>query len=180
MRRSILIHTILAVFTIFLTKPVQADDFAFSYVFSQAANGQIPVSASGLFTTTPLDPVNNIFTITGISGTRVFDGITQNITGLIAPGEYGGNNNLLFAMEPLLDNNGFSYTVNGTGNTDSNVNVFYDDFLGGYTENSDSSGVGTFTVSPVPESSYSFLLLLGLTSFAFAVRRHYARVDDIC
>ncbi len=171
-------------FCIFLViMPAHADEFNFTYSFLPAPGAPTPVSASGLLTTTPLDTSTNIFTITGISGTRLFEGVTQNITGLLPPGSYGDNDNVLFPQNPFLTGNGFSYTVDGVGNSGSAVNVFYDAFLGGYTENGDTIGVGTFTVTPadaIPKSHYNFFVLIGLTAVSLFYRRRTVKPQHLC
>jgi hypothetical protein len=124
--------------------------FNFNYSFG----GSTPVSASGTLNTTDLNAGNNSYTITGITGTRTFNGVTQNILSLIAPGGFGANDNLLFANAPFLDSNGFTFKVNGAGNNgNGDVNVYY---VGGYREYLSTAGSGAFNVTnvtpqPVPE-----------------------------
>lgn len=123
--------------------------FDFNYSFG----GATPVSASGTLTTTDLNPGNNSYTVTGITGTRTFNGVTQNILSLIAPGDFQGNDNLLFANAPFLGFNGISFYVNGDGP----INVDY--FDGKYfdTNNTSLTGGGSVfnvtnvTPQPVPE-----------------------------
>lgn len=137
--------------------------FTFAYTFPGYDGTPNRVSASGLLTTTNLNISANAYTILAISGTRNFNGTLQAITGLLAPGVYLGNDNLLFATAPLLNSNGFSYTVNGVGNTGSNVNVFYT-ALPSYTEYDGDTAYGAFNVTnvtPVPEPG-SLALLGGL------------------
>ncbi len=124
---------------------VQLFDFQYSFP-SYEANGTA-ISASGTLTTTDLDPIKNNYTITEISGTRTVQGITETIIGLLSPGTYGINDNLLNASMPLLTQNGFSYLVSGSGEDgNGNVNVFYSSFNEGYSELSSDVDYGNFSV----------------------------------
>ena len=175
MRLSTITSTIVMTLCLILTiAPAHADVFNFSYIFDATPDLPTPVSASGVLTTTPFDTTVSAYLITGISGTRVYQGVTQNIFSLLPPGSYGGNDNLLYPENPFLSSNGFSYTVDGVGNSGSAVNVFYDPSQGGYTENGDNIGVGTFTVTPadaIPESRYSFFVLIGLAAVLLRYER---------
>jgi hypothetical protein len=125
--------------------------FDFQYSFpSYEANGTA-ISASGTLTTTDLDPINNNYTITGISGTRTDQGIAETIIGLLSPGTYGVNDNLLNRSKPLLSKNGFSYLVSGSGEDgQGKVNVFYSSFSEGYSELSSDVDYGNFSINPRP------------------------------
>lgn len=132
--------------------PQGAQLFNFNYSFG----GENPVSASGTLTTTDLNGGNNSYTTTGITGTRTYKSVTNNILSLLAPGNFGRNDNLLFASAPFLNGNGFSFRVDGTNNASSSgrVNVFYTSSV--YTESSGRIGSGAFNVTnvttqPVPE-----------------------------
>ncbi|MHC5932966.1 PEP-CTERM sorting domain-containing protein [Nostoc sp.] len=128
---------------------VQLFDFQYSFP-SYQANGT-PISASGILTTTDLDPINKNYTITGISGTRKAQGITETIIGLLSPGTYGVSDNLLNASTPLLTQNGFSYLVSGSGEDgNGKVNLFYSSFNEGYSELSSDVDYGSFSVIPRP------------------------------
>ncbi len=85
-------------------KPAEAAQFDFSY----SGDG---VEASGILTTTDLDPSTNTYTVTGISGER--NGVL--ISGLLPPNTFPSdvlpNNNLLFQSSPFLDIGGFSYSA---------------------------------------------------------------------
>lgn len=154
--------------------------FTFSYSFPGSGNTPTPVSGNGLLTTTDLDAMTNAYTILGISGTRNFNGTQQTITGLIPPGNFGGNDNLLFTTAPLLDSGGFSFSVNGTGNSGSQVNVLYLSHSI-YTENSSNVGLGSFTATnvtgaAVPEpGSVALLVGLGISGAGFLSRRRSTR-----
>lgn len=105
--------------------------------FKYSGNNSVPVIASGTLITSDLDPVNNTYTITSITGTRIVNGVTQQIIGLLPPFEFGGSDNLLYASEPFLSISGFSYKVEG----DESVNLYSNSTLGlpGYSEQ-DSQG----------------------------------------
>jgi hypothetical protein len=138
------------------TVPARAGQlFAFNYSLPGAGASPMAVSASGLFATSDL--VGNSYTITGAWGT--WNGAA--IKGVLAPGTFGGNDNLLFSSGPLLDSNGLGFLVNGGGDDGAgSVNVFYDTGQGAYTENSTNVGSGPnfSTSTPFPVSfnfSYS-------------------------
>ncbi|MEH2317676.1 PEP-CTERM sorting domain-containing protein [Nostoc sp.] len=125
--------------------------FDFQYSFPSYQVNDPAISASGILTTTDLDPINNNYTITGISGTRKAQGITETITGLLLPGTYGINDNFLNASTPLLTQNGFSYLVSGSGEDgNGNVNLFYSSLNEGYSELSSNVDYGSFSVIPRP------------------------------
>ena len=147
MNRSHLVGAIsVAVIALGVAGSAHADKhFNFSYSFPRFAGGT--VSASGVLTTTDFDTMLGAYTITGITGTRTFEGVTDNITGLVAPGGYGGNDNLLFATEPLLDGNGFTFTLDANnGNFGNQVNVY---FSPAYSEFDPDTDYGDFTVTAV-------------------------------
>ena len=84
---------------------------------------------------------------------------------------YGGSDNELFLTAPLIDINGFSYTINNAHNGDRGtnmVNVYHD--TNGYWENDSFVGNGTFTaLRAVPEpttllmTGTGILMVLGNT-----------------
>src|ERR1019366_2965778 len=142
MRRKLLANGLVSVLVVMVVLgaaiPARASQlFAFNYSLPGAGPTPMAVSASGLFATNDL--VGSSYTISGAWGT--WNGTA--ITGVFAPGTFGGNDNLLFSSNPFLDSNGVSFAVNGPGDNGSgNVNVFYDASQGGYTENSTNVGVG--------------------------------------
>ncbi|MFN6488230.1 MULTISPECIES: PEP-CTERM sorting domain-containing protein [unclassified Nostoc] len=156
---------------------VQLFDFQYSF---PSYEGNSTISASGTLTTTDLDPIKNNYTITGITGTRTVQGISNQIIGLLSPGTYGINDNLLNASTPLLTKNGFSYLVSGSGEDgNGNVNVFYSSFDEGYSELSSNVDYGSFSVipRPVPEpyTLSGSLLALG---FGWWTKRKQAVVSQ--
>ncbi|MEJ6480770.1 PEP-CTERM sorting domain-containing protein [Nostoc punctiforme UO1] len=156
---------------------VQLFDFQYSF---PSYEGNSTISASGILTTDDLDPIKNNYTITGITGTRTAQGITETIIGLLSPFTYGINDNLLNASTPLLTQNGFSYMVSGTGEDgNGNVNVFYSSFDEGYSELSSNVDYGSFSVisRPVPEpyTVSGSLLALG---FGWWTKRKQAVVSQ--
>ena len=144
--------------------------FHFQYNLPAPEPGFLSVSGSGtLFTN---DPVNNVYLITGIQGTRTVDGTDEAITGLTPPGMFAGNSNLLYFMGMLfLDGDGMSFTVANSGGNDGygNVNLFRNPNQG-YTEIGDGIGYGTFVAfqaaDPVPEPSSLLLVFLGIGGVA--------------
>ncbi|MHC5596153.1 MAG: PEP-CTERM sorting domain-containing protein [Nostoc sp.] len=152
---------------------VQLFDFQYSF---PSYDGNSTISASGTLTTDDLDPIKNNYTITGITGTRTAQGITETIIGLLSPGTYGINDNLLNASTPLLTQNGFSYLVSGSGEDgNGNVNVFYSSFDEGYSELSSNVDYGSFSVisRSVPEPYTGTGSLVGL-GFGWWTKRKQA------
>lgn len=115
--------------------------FAFVAALSVGAkaDGGYPVGGSGGgFSGTGVlyasDNGSGSYTITGITGTGV--------TGLIAPGGFNGNDNLLFpGSSPTLDGHGFAFT-DTDGDTGYTVDLFYSATDKGYEADIlDSDGV---------------------------------------
>jgi hypothetical protein len=151
--------------------------FSFSYGFPPAPGFGTAVLASGTLTTddTPLPGTGGRgYRIQSITGTRRLITLTptetiQTITGLIGEGQYLGNQNILYYPgTPILDYDGFAFTV-GTGADAGEINVFYDPGFGEYSEATSFLDYGeNFQVSQlgpqgaVPEPSSAFLMGTGL------------------
>lgn len=132
---------------------------AFLSVAAAKADTTNPVSGSGggfsgsgtLYATSN---GNGSYTITGITGTGV--------DGLIAPGQFNGNDNLLYPNStPVLDANGFGFT-DTMGDTDFQVDLGYSGGQSGYSAYIlDSDGVQmdipvTFSLGEAPSMSPMF------------------------
>jgi hypothetical protein len=106
-------------------------DQLFSFNYSLPGNGAtpMPTSASGYLITSNLNGGN--YTVLDAFGT--WNGL--DITGLSAPGTYGGNDNILNTADPFFTFNGLTFSVNGAGDAGTGlVNLFYDITQGGYNE----------------------------------------------
>jgi hypothetical protein len=156
-------RTVLALFLSASAGSAMALDWNFSYDFPNAPGERS--FASGVLTTTDT-PLGNAYTITAISGTRTFNGITNTITGLLVPDSFGGNDNLLRVEAPWLTGLGVSFTLDGdnNGRGGNQVNVFFDrsPFAQRHTEFNGAVGWGSFAVTPVPEPSAALLAAVGL------------------
>ena len=162
--------------TLGLSAISQATQFGFNFNYSfPVSGGSTTVTASGILTTGPFDPVAMDYTITGITGSRTVGGVTDLIASLLPPGSFAGNDNLLFPANPFLDDNGFSFLLATGGGDDGNgnVNVFFNSTIGGYREASPKVGFGSFTVTPVsiPEPAPPTAAILAVTAFVYARRR---------
>jgi hypothetical protein len=138
----------------------RADTFNFSAVGS--AGG---FSGSGVLTASQ---VGSSFLITDITGTGV--------TGLIAPGGFNGNDNLLFpSATPTLDSHGFSFSdVNGPDTFD--VNIFnngsgYFVFLEDEDRFTETIPVNFSLSAATPEPSSFTLLGIGILGLVETARR---------
>ena len=154
------------------SRTLRADTIDFSYSFPIVGSPGEDVTASGVLTVRPLpNPLfPDQYLITAITGTRTVDGVTQNITGLLAPGTFPPNNHandnhIRLAFAPFLSFNGFAFTVqNGGDNGMGDVDVYYSANFG-YSEASDMVGPGTFTatlISTVPEPTPPTIAVIAL------------------
>jgi hypothetical protein len=151
---------------------LRASTIGFSYFFP-LSGGPGDVIASGEFTVTP--GPNEGYRIVGISGTRTEDGITQEISGLIAPNGYGDDDDLVSLSPHYLDVDGFSFTVAGGGGDDGlgDVRVYYVSRLAAFTEIGGQVGDGQFQATPTPESMPPVGLVVALLAWwKWAERRH--------
>jgi PEP-CTERM motif len=85
------------------------------FTYAYTGNG---IASAGLLTTTDV-AVGGAYTITDITGTRN----TDDISGLLAPGAFGGNDNQLYSSGPFVDVPGFSYTSAGLSYNVANANL---------------------------------------------------------
>jgi hypothetical protein len=143
------------------------------------------ITASGILTTN-FDPIAGNYLITGITGTRFFDGIPTQITGLLPVGTFGSDNILYYPNHPLLDFFGFAFTIDKPALSNDglgNVLIFFDSFGPAIEPNAPDfytevfSAYGTFDVTqatPTPEPSTGMLLIGGLLTFAGVIGRRRA------
>jgi hypothetical protein len=156
----------LATFALLSALSVPAVAYADTFDFTATGSGG-GFSGNGTFVASSNG--NGSFTINGISGT--------GITGLVPPGTFDNNDNLLFPTSTsLVDGKGFAFT-DTQGNTSFAVDIF--SVLGGYDANFlDSDGVRatvpvTFqlTNTTTPEPSTLVLLGTGILGIAGLLRR---------
>ena len=154
MKRTLLALCALVVAAVCSTT-AKADTFAFNFVGST-------ITGSGIFTATANDATS--FTITGVTGTT--NGVA--ISGLLAPGTIGGNDNQLIQPGPALDFLGVGYAL-ADG---SQVNLFGDDQIVLF----DASGLPVFdqghiSIVATPEPATVALLSTGALGLVGAFRR---------
>jgi hypothetical protein len=158
-----------AAIALLMTSVASAAVFAFSYDIPATPSTPTAVMASGTLTADPTGTPGE-FLVTAISGTRNGEMIIPG--GLIPPGGFASNNNLIFTTAPHLTGNGLSYTVACTGDDGSgDVNVFFATHSGvpfGYTEFSNDVGfTSTFTLTAIPEPSTWVLMVLGFAGLGY-------------
>lgn len=93
------------------------------------------VSASGVITTNDV-LVNGFYTVVDIDGER--NGVT--ISGLVAPGGLGGNDNLFSPIAPYVTNSGITYTAGG---------IDYNFYLSGLPSSSFPTCSGVLEISSI-------------------------------
>ena len=164
--KSLSAFSLLASFCLLLPNVAKADSFARTYQGIFLVNGTLN-SGSGVLTT-----ANGV--MVGMGGT--FDG--ETITGLIAPGDFDQNDNvLIFPSAPLLLTTGGVSFVDSVG---TQINLYGDPFstdpklqYGVLTDsNNDDLGILTVTPAAAPEPSTITLLLVGALGLAISVTRN--------
>jgi hypothetical protein len=159
---TLLRSCLLAIATTLATSSLVAHADSFNFTINGSAGG---FSGSGVLTTT-LDGSGN-YLITGISGTGV--------TGLIAPGSFNNNDNLLFPNNTqVVDSQGFSFSAT-EGPDHFDVNIFSngsDYFAFFRDEDAFTATVPvSLNVSAIPEPSTLFLMSTGFFGAAALFRR---------
>lgn len=169
-------------------------DFSFSVICEHCGPfvGSVPANLttdiSGVFRTTNTE-VNGALTIIGITGSRTTNWylgnyldppVTSTITGLIPPdptNPYGlvvVPDNLIYPnRNPYLDGKGFAYTLGCCNGPD--VGQIVSDGPGNYVDLGPSSlnAANTFTLTPVPEPTYSlaFFLIAAASTLVYILNR---------
>jgi hypothetical protein len=140
------------------------------------------INAAGTFTTSDIKDASGFYEITGITGSRNGEAITELFpAGNAIPGNEPFVVDNLIRVDPQgqLSGEGFGFTT-ATGN---HGNPFFADFLPtpGYLEVFTTASTFSevpimFSAVPVPEPEAYAMLLAGLASFAFAAFKR-RRVD---
>jgi len=155
---------------------VRADEFNFTYTGTFFLGATGTDSISGILTTTPLS--GGQATVIAISG---FDNGSA-ITGLLPPGAYGSNDNVLFfpAAPGFVDVLGISFAVGSQDfNLFQNLSLAYRDFGAPSSDAPDGvtlKSTGTLTVTPTPEPTS--LALLGAGLLGLPMLRSIRRKND--
>jgi hypothetical protein len=154
--------TIVLFYVLAFTGSAYANTYDFSVTGSSGT-----FSGAGTLTATSIR--SEEYLITAITGTGV--------TGLIAPGSFNGNDNLLFPSSlPQLSSNGFSFIdVNGPDRFD--VNIFnngsgYFAYLQDEDHFTETVPVTFALTATIPEPSTIILLSTGLFGLTRVVRRN--------
>lgn len=151
-----------------LAAPASAATFLFTF------DGDT-IDASGTLMTEDTPNTEGGFLITGIAGIVG----SAAITGLLPPGAFGGNDNLLFVgRDPVLSFGGFSFTADGSNNIFATTQL-----TGGFglLRPDGTIVAGRFSITPqqagaIPEPGTWALMLLGFGFVGAALRRRKATV----
>jgi hypothetical protein len=150
--------------------PSRAATVTFEWTLSGPAPslGGAPFPGSGTITAT-----------VSAGGADMVTGITGTVNGSLITGlnTFNGADNLLFpAGTTFLSTHGISFVT--TSGQDINIFSFFPqgtppsgNAYGELSANPSAFGVGTFTISAVPEPSTWAMMLLGLIGLGFAFRR---------
>ena len=163
---------VLFVLSVFVGFSTSANAGILYFAYSYTGSG---IASAGILTTTDV-PVGGPYTITDIQGSRN----VNDIGGLLAPGTFGANDNLLFSRRAFVDTAGFSYQAGGLSYNIGNSAVACGS-ANQYAETNTGFCPGTavflnvtplrVSVSAVPEPTSFFLFAVGLAGLAFNRRK---------
>jgi hypothetical protein len=165
LRSSAVAGAILALSTLAMPTTASADVFIFSYTSSSS-----PTFGFGTFTTgSSVSPA----LVTGITGTEIYNGIPDTITGLSS---YAYADNLLFFPNPpFVDFAGISFSTVFSGD----FNLYYDagnannwvlasvNNPDGFTDGLNKINLQVTAVAAVPEPSTWAMMILGFLGVGF-------------
>lgn len=162
--------------------PAKAGTLFWNFSYDLPMSGNPDLTAEGVLTTTDVFNGDGSYTITGITGSRTFQGNIDTITGLIGVNGYAGNDNELLPTSPHLTGNGFSFTISSAsdGNSGNRVNVYFDNSRGAYTENSAAIDFSNnFTLSSTPEPATNVFAGIGGLLMALGYTLHRRNANPV-